>query len=149
MAKVAVFVSVGASASMGGMLEATSDVVSDAVSVGTIVAFPLVEINRIARIAIPPKITVSATRLRSGRVASDGLFTIRPFRALMGLLHHILYVAPGILARTGAGATWSLGQARRALRDMAVQGHTRSPISQISNPFPKRYRKWTRLTTSR
>jgi hypothetical protein len=84
MAKVAVFVSVGAFASMGGMLDATSDVVSDAVSVGTIVAFPLVEINRIATIAIPPRITVSATRLRSGPVASDGLSTTWPFRALIG-----------------------------------------------------------------
>jgi hypothetical protein len=85
MANVAVFVSLGAVASMGGM----SALSSDSASVGTIGSLPLIEIKRIATTAIPTRLAASATHRKVGRDASDPL-SIRTFQGPSGLISHIL-----------------------------------------------------------
>lgn len=90
IANVAVFVSVGALASMGGI----SGWGGGGASPGIIFSLPAPEARRIAPAAIPARVTNTATPLTFGRVAWD-LFLIAAFQGRDGLLDHMLDLRQG------------------------------------------------------
>jgi hypothetical protein len=82
MAKVAVFVSVGACASIGGTLSNASGVIAE----GIIVALSFIGVRRIVAITIPVIVNGTAICLKVMRIASDLSFVMVywvPFRYLV------------------------------------------------------------------